>query len=299
MVVLDVSVVNVALPSIRGDLGLTAGGLQWVINAYTIAFGGFLLLGGRAADLFGQKRIFLVGLALFTAASLAGGLATNGTMLLVARIAQGLGGAVLSPATLTILTITFPEGPARAKALGVWSALAGAGGAAGALLGGVLTDLAGWRYIFFINLPVGLAAIALIPVVLGSVREKRQARTLDVLGSVLATGGLLVLVYGIVRTETASWGSASTLGVLGTAVVLLAWFIAHEAKVAKAPLVPLGIFKLRAVAASNVVMLLVGSAVFSSWYFLSLYMQNVLGYSPRSCRRHWPSWRGRRSAHAS
>jgi EmrB/QacA subfamily drug resistance transporter len=280
MVVLDVSVVNVALPSIRADLGLTAGGLQWVINAYTIAFGGFLLLGGRAADLFGQKRIFLVGLAVFTGASLAGGLAANGTMLLLARIAQGLGGAVLSPATLTILTLTFPEGPARAKALGVWSALAGAGGAAGALLGGVLTDVVGWRWIFFINLPVGLVAIAAIPVVLGRVREQRAARSLDVLGGVLATGGLLVLVYGIVRTETASWGSASTVAVLGTAVVLLGWFVAHEAKVATAPLVPLGIFRLRSVAAANGVMLLVGSAVFSSWYFLSLYMQNVLNFSP-------------------
>jgi EmrB/QacA subfamily drug resistance transporter len=280
MVVLDVSVVNVALPSIRSELGLSAGDLQWVINAYTIAFGGFLLLGGRAADLFGQKRIFFVGLALFTGASLAGGLADNGTTLLVARIAQGLGGAVLSPATLTILTITFPEGPARAKALGVWSALAGAGGAAGALLGGIVTDVASWRWIFFINLPVGIVAMAAIPVVLGQVREKRASHSLDVLGGVLATGGLLVGVYGIVRTETVAWASASTIGVLGASVVLLGWFVLHEAKVAKQPLVPLGIFRLRAVASANVVMLLVGAAVFSSWYFLSLYMQNVLGFSP-------------------
>jgi EmrB/QacA subfamily drug resistance transporter len=280
MVVLDVSVVNVALPSIRADLGLTAGGLQWVINGYTIAFGGLLLLGGRAADLFGQKRIFFLGLALFTGASLAGGLATNGTWLLVARIAQGLGGAVLSPATLTILTITFPEGAPRAKALGVWSALAGAGGATGALLGGVLTDLASWRWIFFINIPVGLAAIAAIPFVLGRVREQRTARSLDVVGGVLATSGLLVLVFGIVRTETVSWSSGSTFGVLALAVLLLGGFLVHEQRIAKAPLVPLGIFRLRAVAASNVVMLLVGAAVFSSWYFLSLYMQNVLGFTP-------------------
>lgn len=280
MVVLDVSVVNVALPSIRADLDLTAGGLQWVINGYTIAFGGLLLLGGRAADLFGQKRIFGIGLALFTAASLAGGLATNGTWLLVARIAQGLGGAVLSPATLTILTMHFPEGPARAKALGVWSALAGAGGATGALLGGVLTDVANWRWIFFINIPVGLAAIVAIPFVLGRIPERRRAQSLDVLGGTLATGGLLVLVYGIVRTETVSWGSASTVVVLALAAVLLGWFLVHEHRVARAPLVPLGIFRLRAVAAANVVMLLVGAAVFSSWYFLSLYMQNVLGFTP-------------------
>lgn len=280
MVVLDVSVVNVALPSIRADLGLSAGGLQWVINGYTIAFGGLLLLGGRAADLFGQKRIFFIGLALFTGASLAGGLATSGTWLLVARIAQGVGGAVLSPATLTILTITFPEGPARAKALGVWSALAGAGGATGALLGGVLTDLASWRWIFFINIPVGVAAMIAIPVVLGRVPEQRRARSLDVLGGTLATAGLLVLVYGVVRTESVPWGSASTIGVLAAAVVLLGWFVIHEHRVAAAPLVPLGIFRLRAVAAANAVMLLVGSAVFSSWYFLSLYMQNVLGFTP-------------------
>src|SRR4051812_30059454 len=156
MVVLDVSIVNVALPSIRDDLHLSTAGLQWVVNAYAIAFAGFLLLGGRAADIFGRRRIFILGLALFTAASLVGGFAQNGTMLLAARVAQGLGGAVLSPATLTILTTTYPEGPARARALGVWSALAGAGGAAGVLLGGVLTDLVNWRWILFVNVPIGV-----------------------------------------------------------------------------------------------------------------------------------------------
>ena len=280
MVVLDVAIVNVALPAIRNDLGLTISGMQWVVNGYAIAFAGFLLLGGRAADLYGRKRVFLLGLGLFTLASLVGGLAQNDAWLLGARVAQGLGGAVLAPATLTILTTTFPEGPRRARALGVWSALAGAGGAAGALLGGILTDLASWRWILFVNVPVGVLAFAAAWVLLRDTRDERAPRSLDVLGSVLVTGGLMTLVYAIVSTETYPWGSARTVSTLLIATALLVWFVVHEALFARAPLMPLGIFRRRAVTVSNLIMFFVGAAVFTSWFLLSLYMQNVLGYSP-------------------
>jgi EmrB/QacA subfamily drug resistance transporter len=279
MVVLDIAIVNVALPAIRNDLGLTTSGMQWVVNGYAIAFAGFLLLGGRAADLYGRKRVFLLGLGLFTLASLAGGLAQNDAWLLAARVAQGLGGAVLAPATLTILTTTFPEGPRRARALGVWSALAGAGGAAGALLGGVLTDLVSWRWILFVNVPVGVLAFAAAWVLLRDTRDEGAPRSLDVLGSILVTGGLMMLVYAIVNTENYPWGSARSVGTLLIATVLLVWFVVHEAR-SRAPLMPLGIFQRRAVTVSNLIMFLVGAAVFTSWFLLSLYMQNVLGYSP-------------------
>ncbi|HYT30009.1 MAG TPA: MFS transporter, partial [Actinomycetota bacterium] len=215
MVVLDISIVNVALPSIQSELHFSASGLQWVVNAYTLTFAGFLLLGGRAADLFGRRRMFLLGLGMFTVASLLGGLAQNQAMLLAARALQGLGGAVLAPATLTILTTSFSEGAARARALGVWSAVAAAGASAGALLGGILTDLISWRWILFVNVPIGVAAILAARAFLPESRAESAHRRLDVAGALTVTGGLVALVYGIVRTQTYAWTSRQTLVPLG------------------------------------------------------------------------------------
>jgi EmrB/QacA subfamily drug resistance transporter len=288
MVILDISVVNVALPSIRHDLNFSQSGLQWVVNAYALAFAGFLMLGGRAADLLGRRRVFLAGIGLFTAASLAGGLAPNQTTLIAARIAQGLGGAILSPATLTILTTTFSDSLRRAKALGAWSAMAAAGGAAGSLLGGVLTDVASWRWTLYINVPIGVIAIigarALLRrdegVAAPALGSGRARRSLDALGAVLVTGGLMALVYAIVGTDQHAWTSDRTLGTLAVAVVLLGWFVFHEARVATTPLMPLSLFRSRSVSGANVVMLCMGGGFFAMWFFLSLYMQNVLGYSP-------------------
>ncbi len=287
MVILDISVVNVALPSIRHDLGFSQSGLQWVVNAYALAFAGFLMLGGRAADLFGRRRVFLAGIGLFTAASLAGGLAPNQATLIAARIGQGLGGAILSPATLTILTTTFSDPSRRAKALGAWSAMAAAGGAAGSLLGGILTDVASWRWTLFINVPIGVVAIIGACALLRrddslatAVGNGRGRRSLDALGAVLVTGGLIALVYAIVGTDQHAWTSDRTLGTLAVAVVLLGWFVFHEARVATTPLMPLSLFRSRSVSGANVVMLCMGGGFFAMWYFLSLYMQNVLGYSP-------------------
>lgn len=280
MVILDVSIVNVALPSIRNDLHFTSSGLQWIVNAYTIVFAGFLLLGGRAADLFGQRRLFLLGMFLFTAASLVGGFAQSRGMLIAARSAQGLGGAVLSPATLTILTTTFREGPARAKALGAWSAVAGAGGAAGALLGGILTDFLSWRWILFVNVPIGAIGMLAARLVLAETKGTASDRSLDVPGAVLVTGGLLALVSGIVESDSKGWSSATTVGLLVAGAALLAIFVAYEARHARAPLMPLRLFRSRSVTAANCVMFFLGAATFAMWYFLSLYLQNVLGYSP-------------------
>ncbi|MEU0716520.1 MFS transporter [Streptomyces lavendulocolor] len=278
LVVLDVSVVNVALPSMRADLGLSAVGLQWVLNAYSIAFAGFMLLGGRAADLFGRKRMFLVGLGLFTAASVAGGLAEQGWQLLAARAAQGLGAAVLAPATLTIVTGAVPPGPARTRAIATWSAVGAAGGAAGGLVGGVLTDLLSWRWVLLINVPVGVLVLAGAAV---WIRESRTegGRRLDLPGAVLVTGGLAAVAYGIVQTEQAGWGASSTLWPLLGGVALLAAFVAVEAR-AKAPLMPLKVFRSRAVTAANVSMVVNGSASFGMWFFMTVYAQNVLGYTP-------------------
>jgi EmrB/QacA subfamily drug resistance transporter len=280
MVILDVSIVNVALPSIRDDLHFTSSGLQWVVNAYTIVFAGFLLLGGRAADLFGQRRLFLLGMFLFTAASLVGGFAQSRGMLIAARSAQGLGGAVLSPATLTILTTTFREGPARAKALGAWSAVAGAGGAAGALLGGILTDFLSWRWILFVNVPIGVLGMLAARLVLAERKGAAANRSLDVVGAILVTGGLLSLVSGIVESDTKGWSSGTTIVLLVAGAALLALFVAYEARFAKAPLMQLRLFRSRSVSASNCVMFFLGAATFAMWYFLSLYVQNILGYSP-------------------
>ena len=276
MVVLDVSVVNVALPSLRDALGFDAAGLQWVVNTYTLAFAGFLLLGGRAADVFGRRRVFLAGLVLFGAASLVGGLANSPGLLLAARAAQGLGGAVLAPASLTILTTTFAEGAARSRALGAWAAVGGLGGATGGLAGGVLVHLLSWRWIFLVNVPVVIGTVVLAAAV---VRETRAATRppMDVGGAVLATGGLVALVYGVVSSESRSWTSPLTWGAFVLAAAALAAFVVLQRRVA-APLVPLGIFRHRAVTTANVVMFGVASGMFSMWYFVSLHMQSVLGF---------------------
>ncbi|WNI25043.1 MFS transporter [Streptomyces sp. ITFR-16] len=277
LVVLDVSVVNVALPSMRTDLGLSAAGLQWVLNAYSIAFAGFMLLGGRAADLYGRKRMFLVGLGLFTAASLAGGFAQEGWQLLAARAAQGLGAAVLAPATLTLLTAAVPEGPARAKAIGTWMAVGAGGGAAGGLIGGVLTDALSWRWVLLINVPIGVLVLAGAAIWLAEGRAGERSR-LDILGAVLVTAGLASVAYGIVQTEESGWGAAATLVPLLGGLALLALFVLVEARTAK-PLMPLRVLGNGAVASANVAMMVVGSATFSMWYFMTVYAQNVLGYS--------------------
>ncbi len=280
MVVLDVSVVNVALPAIRGALHFSEQDLQWVVNAYTVTFAGFLLLGGRAADLLGRRRVFAAGLVLFALASLAGGLATTQPMLIAARGAQGLGGAIVAPASLSILTTTFAEGAARNRAVGIWGAMGGAGGAAGVLLGGVITDLLSWRWILFINVPIGLLAATFALRYIAETRAAGQRRSFDLAGAITATVGLSVLVLGIVRTDVTGWGSASTLGLLVAGAALLALFVAIEGRIARAPLMPLRIYASRTLSAANVVVLMIGAAVFAMWFFLSLYLQQVLGYSP-------------------
>ncbi|MFF4355442.1 MFS transporter [Streptomyces sp. NPDC001604] len=278
LVVLDVSVVNVALPSMRADLGLSPQGLQWVVNAYAIAFAGFMLLGGRAGDLYGRKRMFLIGLALFTAASLGGGLAQEGGQLLVARAVQGLGAAVLAPSTLTILTSAVPEGAARARAIATWTAVGAGGGAAGGLVGGALVDGLSWRWVLLINVPVG--ALVLV----GSLRwlaESRNGdgRRLDLPGALLVTAGLGTLAYGISQTEAEGWTAAATLVPLAAGLALIALFLVVEARTA-APLMPLGLFRVRAVSSANAAMFVNGSAMFCMWFFMTLYAQNVLGYTP-------------------
>ena len=280
MVILDVSVVNVALPSIRHGLHFSEADLQWVVNAYTVTFAGFLLLGGRAADLIGRRRVFVGGLVVFAVASLAGGFAQSQVMLIIARAAQGLGAAVVAPASLSILTTTFTEPAARNRAVGIWGAMGGAGGAAGVLLGGVLTDVVGWRWILFINVPIGLAAAFLTTVYVAEGRAPQRARNFDLAGALTATIGLSLLVLGIVRTDVTGWGAASTLALLGAGVALLAAFLAIEGRFAAAPLMPLRIYASRTLSAANVVVLFVGAASFGMWFFLSLYLQEVLGYSP-------------------
>ena len=280
MVILDVSVVNVALPSIRGGLGFGEQDLQWVVNAYTVTFAGFLLLGGRAADLLGRRRVFVGGLVLFALASLAGGVADSQGMLIAARAAQGLGGAVISPASLSILTTTFKEGSERNRALGAWGAMGGAGGSAGVLLGGVLTDLLGWRWILFINVPIGLAAAALSLRYVPEGRNPERARSFDLTGAIAVTLGLMVLVWAIVRTDVNGWGSVETLGMMGLGLGLIAIFLAVEGRLAASPLMPLRIFASRMLSGANLTMFLLGAAMFGMWFFVSLYVQQVLGYSP-------------------
>ena len=278
MVVLDVAIVNVALPSIQTALGFSQENLQWVVSAYTLTFGGFLLLGGRTADLLGRRRVFLAGLALFSAASLACGLAQSDTFLIAARAVQGVGAAVISPGALSILMTTFREGSERNKALGIWGAIAGIGGAAGVLLGGVLTDTLGWEWIFLVNVPVGVAVILLTPRFVAESHAENATRSFDVAGAVSVTAGLALLVYALVNTDSAGWASGETIGLMAVSAALIVAFVVIEMR-AKAPLLPLGIFRLRSLTGANIVGLLLGAAIFSMFFFLSLYMQQVLGYS--------------------
>jgi EmrB/QacA subfamily drug resistance transporter len=280
MVLLDVSIVNVALPSIKHSLGFSQAELQWVLNAYTLTFAGFLLLGGRIADLFGRRRVFLLGLTVFTLASLLGGFAQDQTMLIAARAIQGLGGAILSPTTLTILTTTFREPKARARAMGIWSAVAGAGGATGALLGGILTEELSWRWILFINIPIGIVTFIVARTYLQESRAQGERQPLDLLGAVLVTAGLTALVFGVVRTTSVGWASWQTLVALGLALVLVCWFLFHESRVARSPLMPLPLFRRRSIWTANLVMFLLSGALFAMWFFVSLYLQEVHGYTP-------------------
>src|SRR5918995_484958 len=278
MVVLDIAIVNVALPSIKVDLGFSQENLQWVISAYALVFGGFLLLGGRAADVLGRRRIFLLGLIVFSVSSLVAGLAWSEESLIAARAFQGLGAAIISPAALSILSTTFTEGRERNIALGVWGAVGGFGAAAGVLLGGVLTDALAWEWIFLVNVPVGIVAFALIPVLLGESRDASVSR-FDALGAVLSTAGLVTLVYAITKADDYGWGSVETIGLFSAAVALLVGFLGWETRV-KEPLVRLGIFRLQTVTGANVAGFILGSALFAMFLMLTLYMQQVLGYSP-------------------
>jgi EmrB/QacA subfamily drug resistance transporter len=278
VVVLDASIVNVALPTIGTALHFSQDSLSWVVNAYILTFGGFLLLGGRMADLLGRRRVFMGGLILFALASLAGGLATNEGQLIAARAVQGLGAAILSPAALSIVTTTFRDGAERNKALGIWGAVAGSGGAVGVLLGGVLTDGLGWEWVLWVNVPIGLAAAAIAPTLLGESRSESANRTFDVAGAVSVTAALSILVYALVDATSAGWGSTQTIGLLGLSALLLAVFVSIERR-SSSPVVPFSIFRARTITGANVVGLLIGASLFSMFFFISLYMQQVLGYS--------------------
>jgi EmrB/QacA subfamily drug resistance transporter len=278
VVVLDAAIVNVALPSIQRDLHFSQQDLQWVVNAYVLTFGGFLLLGGRAADLLGRRRVFIAGLVLFSLASLAGGFATSEGVLIGARAVQGLGAAILSPAALSIVVTMFREGAERNKALGAWGAVAGSGGAAGVLLGGVLTDTLGWQWVLFVNVPIGIIAALLAPVLLAESRREGAERNYDVAGAITSTAGLVVLVYAVVKAVDNGWGSASTLGLLGVSAVLLLAFAVIETR-ARQPLVPFRVFRIGSVAGANITGILMGAALFSMFFFISLYMQQILGFS--------------------
>jgi EmrB/QacA subfamily drug resistance transporter len=279
VVVLDASIVNVALPSIGRALHFSEQNLQWVVNAYVLVFGGFLLLGGRMADLLGRRRVFMSGLVLFALASLAGGLAPSEGFLIAARAVQGLGGAILSPAALSIVTTTFREGSERNRALGIWGAVAGSGGAAGVLLGGVLTDSLGWEWVFFVNTPIAIAAALLAPRLIDESRDEVSVRRFDAAGALTVTAGLSLLVYAMVDATNVGWGSARTIVLLAVSLVLLATFVVWELR-APAPLVPFKIFRDRNRTGANLTGLLIGASLFSMFFFVSLYMQQVLGYSP-------------------
>jgi EmrB/QacA subfamily drug resistance transporter len=278
VVVLDASIVNVALPTIGDALNFTESDLPWVVNAYVLTFGGFLLLGGRMADLLGRRRVFMAGLVVFALASLAGGFANTSGQLIAARAVQGLGAAILSPAALSIVTTTFRDGAERNKALGVWGAVAGSGGAAGVLLGGVLTDGLGWEWVLWVNVPIGLAAAAIAPSLLAESRATGERRHFDVAGAVSVTAGLSLLVYALVDANDAGWGSGQTIGLLALSAALLIAFVLIERR-APSPLMPFSIFRLRTLTGANVVGILVGASLFSMFFFISLYMQQVLGYS--------------------
>jgi EmrB/QacA subfamily drug resistance transporter len=279
MVILDATIVNVALPSIQEDLEISDGSLQWVINAYTLLFGGFLLLGGRAADLIGRRTLFIAGVTIFTVASFLNGLATSQEMLIGARALQGLGGALLSPAALAVITTSFEEGAARTKALSVWAAIASGGSAVGLLAGGVIVEVLSWEWIFFVNIPIGvlivLAALRFVP----DSKVTVARRHFDLAGAVSVTAGLVLLVFAIVRAQEWGWGSGRTLGLAAAAFALLAAFIVIERR-SPAPLVRLGLFRLRSLAAANGVFLIVAGGLFAMFFFATLYLQVVLDYSP-------------------
>jgi EmrB/QacA subfamily drug resistance transporter len=279
IVVLDASIVNVALPSIGEALDFSQSNLAWVVNAYVLTFGGFLLLGGRLADLLGRRRVFISGLLLVAAASLAAGFASTEGQLIAARAAQGLGAAIISPSALSIVANTFSDGTERNKALGAWGAISGAAGAAGVLLGGILTDGPGWEWVLWINVPVALVVAALAPRLILESRSESATRHFDTAGAVSVTAGLSLLVYAIVDANDASWGSTQTIGLLALSAALIAAFIAIELR-SQAPLVPFRIFRLRTLTGANAVGLLVGGSLFSMFFFITLYMQQVLGYSP-------------------
>jgi EmrB/QacA subfamily drug resistance transporter len=278
MVVLDVAIVNVALPTIKNDLHFSEGGLQWVITAYAIVFGGVLLLGGRMADLLGRRRIFMVGMAVFTIFSLLNGLAWSSDSLIAFRGLQGLGAALLAPAALSILTTTFREGRDRNVALGIWGAASGSGGAAGVLLGGALTSALSWSWIFFINVPVGVVVLVISPLLLKESRADLDHRHFDTAGAASITGGLMLLVYALTHASQHGWATAETIGLLAASAALVVTFVVIEMR-SPAPLLPLRIFRLRTLTASNITALLMGAAVFSQFFLLTLYMQQVLHYS--------------------
>jgi EmrB/QacA subfamily drug resistance transporter len=278
MVVLDATIVNVALPSIQQDLEMSDADLQWVVNAYTLVFGGFLLLGGRAGDLIGRKRVFLVGVAIFSAASLLNGLAPTSEALIVFRGVQGLGATLIAPAALSIITTTFEEGAERTKAMGVWAAIAVGGAAVGLVLGGILATAFSWPWIFFVNVPVGLGVLLASLRYVPESKDEHTHRSFDLVGALTVTAGLLALVYGIVKAQEKGWTSLHTGGFVTVAVVLLAGFVVIE-RCSVEPLVRLGVFRVRAVRAANAVMFLVAAGLLAMFYFNTLYLQRVLGYS--------------------
>ncbi|HEX3292999.1 MAG TPA: MFS transporter, partial [Solirubrobacterales bacterium] len=283
MVILDVSIVNVALPSIKDALGFSTTGLQWVLNAYTLTFAGFLLLGGRAADLFGRRRMFYLGTLLFSGASLLCAIAPTSGALVAARAAQGIGGAILSPATLAIITTSFDEGAPRNRALGAWGAVGAIGATSGVLLGGVLTEAFSWPAIFIINVPIGLAIVLFSSRLIPEGRSEVENRYFDLAGAVLVTLGMTALTYGIVTTDRLGWGSLGVVAPVAAGVALLVAFGLYEAKLAshprRVPLMPLSVFRLRNLRAANLVIFLLYAAIFGFWFFQSLYMQGTLGYS--------------------
>jgi EmrB/QacA subfamily drug resistance transporter len=278
MIVIDASITNVALPSIGRGLHFSQQDLSWVVNAYVLTFGGFLLLGGRLADLLGRRRMFILGLAVFSVASLLGGLAQSEGWLIAARSLQGVGAAIVSPAALSIITTTFAEGAERNRALGVWGAVAGAGGAAGVLMGGILTSSLSWRWVLFVNVPIGVAAAVLAPRLLAESRAGEEGRRFDIMGAFTVTAGLALLVYALVDSVNSGWTSAATLGRIAGAVALLATFLVWESR-QDDPLMPFSILRLRTLRGANVVGLLVGMSLFSMFFFISLYLQQVLRFS--------------------
>ncbi len=278
MVVLDVAIVNVALPSIGTDLNFSRDNLQWVITAYSLTFGGFLLLGGRAADLLGRRVVFMTGVAIFTTASLLCGLAQSEAWLIIARAVQGFGAALLTPAALSIITTTFTERTERNKALGVWGAVGGGGAAAGVLMGGILTKLLGWEWIFFVNVPVGIAALLLVRSLVDESRVEMEERRFDIPGAVLITGGLALFVYAISRAPVTGWGTFQTIGLIVLSIVLVGLFVFWESR-SPAPLMPLGFLSDRLTAAANGTSFLLAGSMYANFFVLTLYMQNVLHYS--------------------